>query len=128
MFYCQISLANKAIDNEAGRWDHFLGFSRSICQLRLRANSLVRGKNERAEPEESASLGYQTSVLTYDSLKFSILWSDLEEQIIFPLIWQRWNFLKLHNIGSKTGASCKPVNHDTYIEQNSPSMYVFCFI
>lgn len=49
-------------------------------------------------------------------------------QIIFPLIRQIWNFLKLHNIGSKTGASCKPVNHDTYIEQNSPSMYVFCFL
>lgn len=75
MFYCQISLANKAIDNEAGRQDHFLAFSRSICQLRLWANSLVlvKKKNEHAELQEIASLEYQTSVLTYDSLKFSIL-------------------------------------------------------
>ena len=98
MFYCQVSLANKAIDNEAGRWDHFVGFSRSICQLRLWANSLVLGKkNEHAELLEIASLGYQTCALTYDTLKFSILWGDLKGQIIFSLIWQRWNFLKLHN-------------------------------
>lgn len=42
--YYQISPANKAIDNEAGRRGYFLDFSRSVCQLRLWANSLVLGK------------------------------------------------------------------------------------
>lgn len=73
MFYCQISLANKATDNEAGTRDHCLEFSRSICQLRSMSYSLGPEKNEHAEQEEITSLGYQTSVLTYDSVKFSLL-------------------------------------------------------
>lgn len=72
-------------------------FSRSICQLKLWANSLVlEKKNEHAELLEIASLGYQTCALTYDILKFSILWDDLEGHYFFTNL-TKMKLSKLHD-------------------------------